>query len=177
MPLLRNLQIKTTLSDVIHKNPWFSIEKHILSNKQVYFLLKKRPSVFIIAETDEKEIIFIKEYRYPLRKSILQLPAGMLDSGDSLSTAKRELLEETALKARKWQKIGSFYVAPGHETTKIMVYYAQNLYEAKRKPKKEKDIRKILKVPIKNVDAMIRGGKIECGISLAALSLLASRLR
>jgi ADP-ribose pyrophosphatase len=92
------------LKKVVHKNKWFSIEKHILGGGQEYFFLDKKPTVFIITETEDKKIVLVKEYRYPIKQTIWQLPAGMVEDGNELSFAKKELLEETGLKARSWHK-------------------------------------------------------------------------
>lgn len=155
---------------VIHKNPWFSVEKHKISENDIYFLIRKKPAVFVIAKTKDNKIVFIREYRYPLDKRILQLPAGMVDSGTHLASAKRELFEETGIKAMKWNKIGEFYVAPGHETTKIIAYLAQNLTET-RSLGLEKDILSVEKYSKQEIISLIHSGKIKCGISLAVLLL------
>ena len=160
------------MKQIIHKNKWFSIEKHILENGQEYFLLNKKPTVFIIAETEDKKLVLIKEYRYPIKHTIWQLPAGMVKGGNELKSAKRELFEETGLVAKDWSKIGYFFVAPGHENTKIVVFIARNLMITKNSYKtSEADVYEVKKFSKSKVEEMIRGNKILCSISLAALNL------
>ena len=160
------------MKQVIHKNKWFSIEKHILGNRQEYFLLNKKPTVFVIAETKDEKLVLIKEYRYPIKRTIWQLPAGMVEGGNELKSAKRELFEETGLTAKDWSKIGYFFVAPGHENTKIVVFAARNIIFTKKSYKtSETDVHEVKRFSKSKVEEMIRGNKILCSISLAALNL------
>jgi len=154
---------------VIHKNPWYSLEHHVLPNGNNYYFLNKQPSVFIVAQNDKDEIILISEYRYPINKIIWQLPAGMIDKDPPLTAAKRELREETGLTAKKWKKLGYFYSSPGHDTTKIIVFLAKDL--SMQAKDEEDDIKKIKAVSKQILKRMIQTNKIECGISLAALNL------
>lgn len=153
---------------IVHKNPWFSVEKHNLKNNGVYFILKKSPTVFIVTESEDKKIALIKEFRYPIGEYVLQLPAGMVDSGDTLSAAKRELYEETHIKAKKWVKIGEFYVAPGHEDTKIVAYLATDL-RGQNNTRLEDNIKSVEWFSINQINGLIEQGKIKCGITLAVL--------
>ena len=154
----------------IHANPWFSLEKHDFEGGGVYYFVHKKPSVFIIAENDEGKIVFIEESRYPTGTNILQLPAGMVDEGTELFAAKRELLEETGVKAKIWKRIGEFYVAPGHEDTKIVVFHAKEL-DITPIAKPEKDIKYMHWYSNNEVEKLIKDKKIKCGITLASLQL------
>lgn len=163
------------MKKIIHKNPWFSLEKHFTNrenNHDVYFFLNKKPTVFIIAETKDKKIILIREYRFPINKTIWQLPAGMVDTNNSLVSAKKELLEETQITATKWKKLGEFFVAPGHENTQIIVYLAKNLEKQKtRSDIKELNIKNIKFFSKQEILTMIGQNRIKCGITLASLNL------
>lgn len=160
------------MKQIIHKNKWFSVEKHILKNGQEYYLLSKKPTVFIVAETKDKELVLIKEFRFPIRRTIWQLPAGMVEGRDELKSAKRELFEEIGLTTKNWSKIGSFFVAPGHEDTKIIVFVAKDLTSNRSSFKtSEADIHEVKSFSQSEIRKMIRENKILCSISLAALNL------
>lgn len=150
---------------IVHQNPWFKIKKQVFSHSQKnYFYLAKQPTVFIIPETKDNELILIKEYRYPVKKIILQLPAGIIEQNESaLKAAKRELWEETGCVTKHWKRLGWFYVAVGHENTKIVVYYAQECKQQKKIP--------IYKHKTTTLRKLICLGKIRCGITLAVLNL------
>ena len=69
------------------------------------------PGAVIIAPFISKDkIVFMRQFRPALKKYIYELPAGTLDPNESLATcAKRELIEETGLRAKKISKVGQIY--------------------------------------------------------------------
>ncbi len=80
------------------------------------------------AEDGQEKILFVKQFRYPLREPILEIPAGKLEKGeDPFEAAKRELLEETGFKAKNWQDLGVVYTSPGYSTEKLYLYRASDL--------------------------------------------------
>ena len=165
-------------SKIIYKNPWLQLREDTVirpdGKKGKYSIVERLPANFIIALDENKSIFFIREYRYPIKKTILQLPAGSTDKNKSaLSSAKKELLEETGLKAKKWIKIGKFYIGPGHENIYANVFLATELTFVKNKFNQPGDelISEVIKLPLAKIKELIGLGKIECGITLAALNL------
>lgn len=73
----------------------------------------------------------IRQFRYPLRRVFLEVPAGKIDPGESLDqTAERELLEETGVKAGNVVHCGSFYPCIGYSDEVIHVFAAWDLEQA-----------------------------------------------
>lgn len=71
-----------------------------------------------------------KQYRYPISKEYIEVPAGKANDGESIEdTAKRELEEETGLKASKLIKVGEIYPACAYSTEDITLFIAKNLKE------------------------------------------------
>ena len=69
--------------------------------------------VVIVAFRDENTILLVKQYRYPIAKTVLELPAGKLEKGeDPFEAAKRELEEETGYCANKWTDLGYINTSP-----------------------------------------------------------------
>lgn len=168
---------KKIKSKIVYQNPWIKLyEDEVIrpdGKKGIYGYLFKYPGTFIVV-LDGDSIYLIEEYRYPVKKNILNLPAGVVEGKSALKSAKRELFEETGIIARKWKKLGSFFEAPGHETTSSIIYLATDIDKKKSKMSlqdKTEAINKIIKVKIPKLKQMIIKGKIECGISLAALNL------
>src|ERR1035437_11148671 len=59
-------------------------------------------------------VLLVRQYRLPARAYLGELPAGTVDPGEKpLQTARRELVEETGYRARKWTKLAEFYPSPG----------------------------------------------------------------
>jgi len=173
---------KKLSSKIVYKNPWLQLREDTVirpdGKKGKYGIVERPPVNFIIAKDKDKSIFFIKEYRYPVKKIILQLPAGTTDKNKrALISAKQELLEETGLRAKNWKKIGKFYIGPGHESIYTNVFLAKELTLVKNKPYRPGDelILKVIKLPIAKIKQLIKLGKIECGITLAALNLYFSK--
>lgn len=84
--------------------------------------------VVILAFKDEDTILLVKQYRYPIGETVLELPAGKLEKGeDPFEAAKRELEEETGYCANKWTDLGYINTSPGFSDEKLYLYLAQDL--------------------------------------------------
>ncbi|WP_455375969.1 NUDIX hydrolase [Kaarinaea lacus] len=82
----------------------------------------------IVAINDQREICLIKQYRAVFDEWFWELPAGKRDNEEPpLNTAKRELLEEAGVEARKWLELGSMASSPGVFTERVYLYLASDL--------------------------------------------------
>ena len=85
-------------------------------------------AVMVIPLTHDDRVVLERQYRYPLRRSFVEFPAGKIDPGETLrQCAERELLEETGYKAARWDHLGGFHNAIGYSNEKIDVYLARDL--------------------------------------------------
>ena len=170
---------KTLSSKIVYKNPWISVRHDRIAypdgRKGIYGVVQKGPGVTVVAVNDAGRIYLVKQYRYTLDDVFYELPAGAIHRGESaLASAKRELWEEIGLKADKWKKLGDFYTALGHENAEIIVYLAKDLKHPKASNLNQQHDETILEtseLSPAETKRMIRGNKINCGISLAALNL------
>lgn len=84
--------------------------------------------VCVLAINHKNEVMVVEQYRYGISQFLLELPAGKKEyNEDPLVTAKRELLEETGLKATHWESFGVFYPSPAYLDEVIHLYVASNL--------------------------------------------------
>ena len=71
----------------------------------------------ILATTETGEVVLVEQFRHPLGRQSIELPAGLIGDEtageDALVSAKRELLEETGFSASNWSEIGEFASSPG----------------------------------------------------------------
>lgn len=83
----------------------------------------------IIPVTYDKKVVMVKQYRYPIGKVLLEIPAGKLDSVDEdpLECAKRELREEAGATADKIISLGDFYPTPAYSSEVIHMYMAYGI--------------------------------------------------
>ena len=90
------------------------------------------PAVAVLAVTDDDKVVLVRQFRYPVDKPLLEVPAGKLDGDESETpeaTAARELAEETPYTADKIELIHNFYTAPGFCDEYMYLYRASGLQE------------------------------------------------
>lgn len=92
-------------------------------------IIRHPGAVAILAITADMKMVFVEQYRKPIDRVIFEIPAGKIDAGETnhLHTAQRELEEETAYRAAKWQLLTSLYTAPGFADEIIHIYEASEL--------------------------------------------------
>ncbi|MCU0765034.1 MAG: NUDIX hydrolase [Burkholderiaceae bacterium] len=90
--------------------------------------LRHPGAVMVAPLRDDGRLVLERQYRYPLRRTFVEFPAGKIDPGeDILACAQRELREETGYTAREWTYLGGFHNAIGYCDEKIEVYLARGL--------------------------------------------------
>ncbi len=132
----------------------------------------------VVPVLDNDRIIIVKQYRYPLNKTILELPAGKLNKDeDPLVCAVRELEEETGYKAGRIEKLGAICTSPGFCTEILHIYLANELIPGNHNREEGEYGMEILELTFKEAEEKIKRGEIIdaktiCGIHLAAKHLL-----
>ncbi|MGM8366451.1 NUDIX hydrolase [Virgibacillus sp. W0181] len=110
------------------------VDKVMLPNgKTSYRELVNHPgAVAIIPITSDQNIVFVEQYRKPLERSLLEIPAGKLEQGEEPEiTAVRELEEETGYTTDHLQYVTSFYTSPGFANELIHIYMTNNIHPLK----------------------------------------------
>lgn len=131
-------------------------------------VVKHTGGVVILAVKDDK-ILLVKQFRYPLKEVMFELPAGKLEAEeDPFEAAKRELEEETGYCARKWTDLGYVYTSPGYSDEKLYLYKAEDLEFSHCHPD-EGEIIEAFQYPICDVMKMVQTGKINDAKTLCAL--------
>jgi len=126
-------------------------------------------SVVILAHSNDGRIVLVRQYRYPVRKSLWELTAGVMKPGERpLAAARRELLEETGYRARKWRLLFDFYPSPGILTEKMFLIEAIGLTGSKPHPDPDERIQVGHFTPVQ-LTKMIKSGRIQDGKTLLGL--------
>ena len=115
----------------------------------------------VMMPIDEKRrVLLVRQYRLPARRFLWELPAGRIDEGENaLQAAKRELVEEAGLRAKKWSKLAEFFPSPGFLAEKMTIYTARDLTQGESKPMDDERIEAEW-YTAHEIDRMIRSGKI-----------------
>jgi len=120
-------------SKVIHKNPWYElVQDEVLmpSGQQGKYTYVNRHDAAVIIPMDENgNLYIIKQYRYPLQEFTWEFPGGCKgEAAENIEeTAKRELLEEVGLSAKKWDCLGELFYAGGTSNQRAKVFLARDL--------------------------------------------------
>ena len=85
-------------------------------------------AVAIVPLLDDGRVLLERQYRYPLGRVMLEIPAGKLDSGeDPWACGRRELREETGYQAREWARAGEIHNAAAYCDEVIHLWFARGL--------------------------------------------------
>jgi len=77
---------------------------------------------------DDGRVVLVRQFRYPVAKTLIEIPAGKIDAGEStLDCARRELREETGFSAREWAFACEIHNAAAYSTESIWLYFARGL--------------------------------------------------
>lgn len=126
--------------------------------------------VCVVPVLDDGRVVLVRQFRKPLEKTILEIPAGKIDphEKDLLGTAKRELKEETGYSAGEWKYLGKIYPCPGYSTEVLHVYLAREL----KAGEKNCDDGEVVENEIYSVEEifqMVFGNEIEDSKTISAI--------
>lgn len=122
---------------------------------------------------DETGVYLVNQYRYPSHDFFWQIPMGMVDEGSTeLETAKKELLEETGISAKKLTFIGSFVAEPGMSNQETFVYAGEELSFGEKHEEANEIGMRLKHFTFVEIEQYIAKGRIKCGFTLSALLLL-----
>lgn len=132
--------------------------------------IKHVGAVCIVAITQEGNLIMERQYRYPARQVISEIPAGKLDSleEDRLEAAKREFREETGYTADHWTDLGPFIPTPAYTEENVTMYLATGLHQGERHLDEEEFLN-VYEAPMEEVVQQILAGEIPDGKTQAAV--------
>lgn len=117
-------------------------------------------AVAVVALDDNNEVFLVRQYRYPVDQELLEIPAGKIEKGeDPMDCAKRELVEETGCRARKWQPLYSFFSTPGFTSEKLHLFLATELQYGEQKLDDDEFLR-VHKIPLEKALDMVARGEI-----------------
>ncbi len=126
-------------------------------------------AVAVIALTDAGELVMERQYRYPLGRDMIEIPAGKIDPGeDPLATARRELKEETGYTAAEWRHVATIHIAIAYSNERIEIYLAKGLRQEGPKLDDEEFL-EVFTLPLAAALAWVREGKITDSKTVSSL--------
>lgn len=127
-------------------------------------------AVVIIPVLPNGKLIFERQYRYPVGRVMLELPAGKIDPNEPpLLTAKRELIEEAGYTAENWSHLGTMHPTIGYANERIEIFMARGLTSLGQNQLDEGEFLELLELSLDEAMEAIRQGVLTDGKSLSAL--------
>lgn len=159
--LLKN-KLFTVTEEVAHDPDGFEIHRSIVRHPG---------SAVMIPVDDKNRVLLVQQYRLPAEKKLWEIPAGRLDAGETpLKAAKRELEEETGIKAKNWVKLTSFYASPGYVAEKMNLFLALDLTQGKQSLMEDERI-ELGWFKKKRIRELIHSGEIQDAKTIVAFYL------
>lgn len=136
------------------------------------------PGGVTIAALDENdELYFVRQFRYPYGRVILELPAGTLEKGENpMDAGVRELREETGAICSELHSLGEFYPSAGYSDEVIYLYYTR-IESIGAQELDEDEFINTVKIPLKKAVEMIYDNEIKDGKTIAAVLKLAALMK
>ena len=137
-------------------------------------VIRHNGSVVMLAVDESKnpkdpDILLVRQYRHAAGQFLYELPAGRIDAGEApLAGAKRELIEETGYRAKRWTLLTKYFASPGFLCEWMQIYLARDIREGVATPEQDENI-EIFRVPLPEALGMIAARKIHDGKTLIGL--------
>ena len=177
-------QVKVISSKLSYEGPLFRVytDEIVENGREVTRdVVRHNGSIVILAIDDTKSkrdplIVMERQYRHAAKEYLLEVPAGKMEAGeDALVGAKRELLEETGYRAKRWRKMVRYFASPGFLGEFMQVFIADGLTAGTAQPEYDEQL-EIELIPLSKLLAMIDEGKVHDGKTLISV-MLYDRLR
>jgi ADP-ribose pyrophosphatase len=186
-PTPRRKEAKTRVlsSKVVFKGKVFSVYRDEVIEptgvENIREVIRHNGSVVILAVDESKnpsdpEIILERQYRHAAKQFLLELPAGRVEPGEStLAAAKREMIEETGYRAKRWTLLTKYFASPGFLGEWMQIYLARDIRDGEAQPEADEQI-DVMRMPLSEALALASANKIHDGKTLIGL-MLYDRLR
>jgi ADP-ribose pyrophosphatase len=176
----RSAKPRLISSKLAYKGKVFSVFSDTVEepggNVNVRDVIRHNGSVVILAidesrNPDDPEIIFERQYRHAAGQFLIELPAGRVEPEEApLAAARRELIEETGYRAKRWALLTKYFASPGFLGEWMQIYLARDIREGAAAPEPDESI-EVFRLPLSNALALIAANKIHDGKTLIGLML------
>lgn len=166
---------QTRSTRLVYGNPWISVREdqviHPDGHDGIYGVIEVRhPAVFVVAVTDDDQVVLVRMFRYTMGRETIEVPAGGTDGEDPLLAAQRELREEAGLEAESWEDLGEVWSLNGVARAPGRMFLARGLRPSQQEhAMAEEGISEVLTLSWRDLWAMVDRGEIIDGETMAPL--------
>ena len=157
----------------IYDNQWISVREDAViqpdGGRGIYGVVHFKNIAIGVLAVENDFIYLVGQYRYPLERYSWEIPEGGCAEGeDPLDAARRELEEETGLRAKNWRKLGEAYLSNSVSDELAVWFVATELTQGERRPEGTEQL-EIRRVPFGDALRMALSGEISDAISQIAI--------
>lgn len=139
-------------AEVLVHGPIFdlvSARLQLSSGRRQELLIVEHPgAVAIVAWLEDGRVLLVRQYRHAARRHLIEVPAGRIEPGETpLAAARRELEEETGMRAREWRELTTFLPAPGFCSERITLFEARELEPGLADPDEDEELELLRLLP------------------------------
>ncbi|MET3289603.1 UNVERIFIED_CONTAM: ADP-ribose pyrophosphatase [Brevibacillus sp. OAP136] len=132
-------------------------------------IVNHQGAVAVMALTDDNKLLAVRQFRKPLERSIIEIPAGKLERGEEpIECARRELLEETGYTAKELTLLSSFYTSPGFADEILHLFVATGLTAGEAQPDEDEFV-EVLHLSLEEARQLHAAGDIRDAKTVVAL--------
>ena len=170
-------------SERLYETPYFVLRSDRLrlpggAIKDPYYVLERPNAAIIFPLTREGEVVLVRQYRPPLERMELGLPAGLVEEGEKPeAAARRELLEETGYSGGEWELLGTLASSPSLKDNWAYLFLARDVEESAAPDPDEHELIEVAEVAVEDLPGLIREGEIVSSSGVAAIMLALERLK
>jgi ADP-ribose pyrophosphatase len=130
----------------------------------------------VLCVTEEGDVVLVRQYRHGIGAESLELPAGVMDAGESpLAAAQRELREETGYVSDSWTSLGAVATEPSRHTVVAHFFFAGRAHLTDGRALYASEEMETVRVPASELVALVEGGEIVHGVHVGAILRAARR--
>lgn len=174
------MEEKTLSSKIVYDGKVITVradEVEIEGGRKSFREVVEHSGGVVIVAVKGDSILFVKQFRYPIKEVMLELPAGKLEIGENPDEAcERELEEETGYRAKHWKTLGYIYTSIGFCNEKLYLYLAEDLEFVGEHPD-DGEILENYEYKIAEVEKMILNGEITDAKTICAIHRALKEMR
>jgi 8-oxo-dGTP pyrophosphatase MutT (NUDIX family) len=164
---------------VVYDNPWIRVREDEVVRPDglpgIYGVVHFKNVAVGILALEDGMLYLVGQYRYPLERYSWEIPEGGCPEGEApLQTARRELAEETGLRASRWTKMGEAHLSNSVSDELAVWFLAEGLEQGKLSPEGTEKLQ-VRRVSLKEALRMVNSGEITDALSVLAIQQLLLR--
>lgn len=156
---------------MVFETPWFKVLAEPQPGSDPYYILELPDYVAVVAITESRDVLFVRQFRQVVRRETFELPSGHVEANESPEdAARRELLEETGFTAGRLELLGTLVPDVGRLANRMWCYFADCVKPAAMPHEREAGV-SVMAVPERDALRYVSDGTIDHALNLAVLLL------